>query len=56
MGITDYKDIPFILEKIEDQNSSVKLLINKLFNDVLVLENEKKNQESQINNLKVFIK
>jgi len=53
LGITDYRDIPFILEKIEDQTSSIKLLINKLFNEVLTLENEKKNTETEINNLKV---
>lgn len=55
LGITDYREIPFILEKIEDQNSSIKLLINQLFNEVLVLQQEKKSSESQINLLKVLI-
>lgn len=40
---------------MEDQTSSIKLLINQLFNEVLILETQKKKSEDDIANLLVII-
>lgn len=52
LGIDDFQDLPLILEKMEDQMSSIEIFISKLTNEINALEDNKKIIESKINLLK----
>ena len=54
MGIDDYQELPVVLEKMEDQMSSIEMFISKLTNEVDSLEDQKRNINLKIQALKVF--
>lgn len=53
MGLDDFQELPVVLEKMEDQMSSIEMFISKLTNEVDDLENQKKNNNMKIQVLKV---
>jgi hypothetical protein len=53
LGIDDFQELPVVLEKMEDQMSSVEMFISKLTNEVDMLEDAKKNINHKIQALKV---
>jgi len=54
LGTDSYESLPFILEKMETQMSSIEMFISKLNNEQDILEDEKKAYEEKIRVLKVF--
>jgi len=53
LGLDDFQELPVVLEKMEDQMSSIEMFISKLTNEVDDLENQKKNNNMKIQVLKV---
>ena len=53
LGTDSYESLPFILEKMEAQMSSIEMFISKLNNEQDVLEDEKHLYEEKIKLLKV---
>jgi hypothetical protein len=53
LGTDNYESLPFILEKMETQMSSIEMFISKLNNEQDVLEEEKREYEEKIRILKV---
>ena len=54
LGIDSYSDLPIVLEKMQDQHSSIEMLDSKLTDEIDKLEKEKADMENKIKNLKVF--
>jgi len=54
LGIDDFQELPVVLEKMEDQMSSIEMFISKLTNEVDALEDQKRINNSKIQALKVF--
>lgn len=55
LGIDSYSELPVVLEKMQDQHSSIEMLNSKLTDEIDKLEKEKADMESKIQNLKVFL-
>ncbi len=53
LGTDSYESLPFILEKMEAQMSTIEMFISKLNNEQDRLEEEKKSYEDKISLLKV---
>ena len=53
LGTDTYESLPFILEKMEAQMSSIEMFISKLHNEQDVLDEERQEYEDKINVLKV---
>jgi len=53
LGIDDYTELPVVLEKMEEQMSSIEMFISKLTNDLDLLEEKKRNLELKIQKLTV---
>ena len=54
LGTDSYESLPFILEKMETQMSSIEMFISKLNNEQDILEEEKRGYEERIKILKVY--
>lgn len=54
LGIDSYSDLPIVLEKMQDQHSSIEMLDSKLTDEIDKLEKEKAEMEEKIINLKVI--
>jgi hypothetical protein len=52
LGIEDFDELPIILEKMEDQMSSIEIFISKLTNEINILEENKRLLEQKIDYLK----
>ena len=55
LGTDNYESLPFILEKMELQMSSIEMFISRLTNEQDTLEEEKRSYEVKIQYLKVYI-
>ena len=55
MGIDDFQELPVVLDKMEEQMSSIDMFISKLTNEVDTLEEEKKIIDYKIQALTVII-
>ena len=53
LGINTYSELPFVLEKMQDQHSLIEILDSKLTDEIDKLEKEKAEMENKIRNLKV---
>ena len=42
LGIDDYKELPVVLEKMEEQITSIEMYISKLTNDLDILDEKKR--------------
>lgn len=51
LGVDEYEELPIIFQKIEEQMSSIEILISDLTNKANILEEEKKMLNDQINTL-----
>ena len=54
LGIDSYSELPFVLEKMEEQHGSIEMLDSKLTDEIDKLEKEKAEMENKIKNLKVI--
>ena len=54
MGIDEYKELPVILEKMEEQITSIEMFISKLTNDLDILEEKKRTLNQRIDRLTVI--
>lgn len=54
MGIDDYKELPVVLEKMEEQITSIEMFISKLTNELDILEEKKRTLDQKILNLTVL--
>lgn len=54
MGIDDYQELPVVLEKMEDQMSSIEMFLSKLTNELDLLEEKKRTIEYKIQSLTVI--
>jgi len=54
LGIDEFQELPVVLEKMEDQMSSIEMFISKLTNEVDALEDQKRNINMKIQALKVL--
>ena len=54
MGIDDYQELPIVLEKMEDQMSSIEMFLSKLTNELDLLEEKKRTIEYKIQSLTVI--
>ena len=55
MGIDEYKELPVVLEKMEEQITSIEMFISKLTNELDILEEKKRNLDQRILKLTVRI-
>lgn len=53
MGIDEYRELPVVLEKMEEQMSSIEMFISKITNDLDLLEEKKRTIEFKIQALTV---
>lgn len=53
MGIDEYQELPVVLEKMEEQMSSIEMFISKLTNDLDLLEEKKRTLDFKIQALTV---
>ena len=53
-GIDDYKELPVLLEKMEEQITSIEMFISKLTNELDILEEKKRLLDERI--LKLTVK
>ncbi len=54
LGIDDYKELPVVLEKMEEQITSIEMFISKLTNELDILEEKKRLLDERI--LKLTVK
>ena len=54
LGIDSYSELPFVLEKMEEQHGSIEMLDSKLTDEIDKLEKEKAEMENKIKNLTVI--
>jgi hypothetical protein len=54
LGIDSYSDLPIVLEKMQEQHSSIEMLDSKLTDEIDKLEKEKVDMENKIKGLKVI--
>jgi len=55
LGIDEYKELPVVLEKMEEQITSIEMFISKLTNELDILEEKKRNLDQRILKLTVRI-
>ena len=55
MGIDDFKELPVVLEKMEEQITSIEMFISKLTNDLDILDEKKRILDQKISKLTVKI-
>ena len=55
MGIDEYKELPVVLEKMEEQITSIEMFISKLTDELDILEEKKRNLDQRILKLTVRI-
>lgn len=53
LGIDSYEELPFVLEKMQEQHSSIEMLDSKLNDEIDKLEKERADMEKKIKDLKV---
>jgi hypothetical protein len=53
LGIDHYKELPVVLEKMEEQITSIEMFISKLTNDLDILEEKKRLLDERILKLTV---
>ena len=53
LGIDSYSELPIVLEKMQEQHSSIEMLDSKLTDEIDKLEKEKAEMENKIKSLKV---
>lgn len=53
LGLSDYSDIPIVLEKMESQHAEIEMYCSKLNDDIIRLEKDKEKLEEMISSLKV---
>ena len=54
MGIDEYKELPVVLEKMEEQITSIEMFISKLTNELDILEEKKRTLDQRIMSLTVY--
>ena len=55
MGIDQYRELPVVLEKMEEQMTSIEMFISKLTNELDILNEKKKILNDKIQELTVFL-
>lgn len=55
LGIDEYRELPVVLEKMEEQITSIEMFISKLTNDLDILEEKKRTLDEKILKLTVRI-